>query len=980
MPPARAWTGLLRRLLLPFLLAAFFSGAAEAKRIGPDLEVYDPPFTRSDPAVAAILKAYDSERDDEVERLSRSLLDAREAKGAAPLARVEILFLLGRAEQDLKRPSEAESHYRAALALLKPLVGGKSGGAKKARQWAYYLEYHLREALEGQGRRREAGLLQSILPPPPPAPPGQESERAGVGDLPGIRVTACPGAPAPARVLSQAEQDRRDALESAALGAFHRQRYGEAEKALRDKLAFDLAAFGAPHCEVAVDRAMLADALFSKDMGANAEAEGLARQALTVFDSLPQPPPARLGTIHLLAEIVAARWGPRQAEPFLRRIYDGWETREDSRQKLEARADLAGNLYAQGRTGEAEALYRKALATAAAIHEENGDLALDIHVFLGFLAGGRGDDSAAIAEYRLACTVRGEYAAQASRGSRATLLASDETKQAGSCALRRALALRRWAEAGGGPAAGDRPDALRAEAFEAAQGALPSPSADALARSSARIAAARSGQGALAERFEEALRRRDAAGGPRRPSWDASETPSSLSQEERDRLDAEIADLATRLAAADPRFWDLRAPRPLGLAALRRLLRPDEALVFFLVPPKHLFGLVFAVSRDAAGWAPLGMDGDALREKVAALRGGIDAHAYGVTPGGKPDDGYLQPYDRRLAYALYRALLGDAEIQKVVKPARVLIVVPTGPLTSLPPGLLVTAPPAGGDEDPAALRGTAWLLRDKAVALLPSVASLGTLRRPAAAALERPVEPLLAFADPDFPGAAAGAGRGEEARRGYDAYYRGGEPDLAALKRLPRLAHTRQEALALAAALDAPATDVLTGRDASRGELMARSADGRLARARVIEFATHGLVGGAGDGLAEPALVLAAGATPRDWLLTASDAATLRIDADWVLLSACNTASPDGGGAEGLSGLVRGFFHAGASALLVSHWSVQDEAASRLIPRTLLLQRDGRVGRAEALRRASLELLDAPGGDFAHPFFWAPFTLVGDPF
>jgi CHAT domain-containing protein len=127
-------------------------------------------------------------------------------------------------------------------------------------------------------------------------------------------------------------------------------------------------------------------------------------------------------------------------------------------------------------------------------------------------------------------------------------------------------------------------------------------------------------------------------------------------------------------------------------------------------------------------------------------------------------------------------------------------------------------------------------------------------------------------------------------------------------------------------------------------------------------------------------LVLAAGATPRDWLLTASDAATLRIDADWVLLSACNTASPDGGGAEGLSGLVRGFFHAGASALLVSHWSVQDEAASRLIPRTLLLQRDGRVGRAEALRRASLELLDAPGGDFAHPFFWAPFTLVGDPF
>jgi CHAT domain-containing protein len=986
MPPAGFFGTCVKRLLLPLLILLAVSAPADAKRLGLDLEVYDPPFARSDPAVAAILKAYDAERDDEVERLSRRLVEAREARAAAPLDRVEALFLLGRAVQDQQRPSEAESHYRAALALLKPLVGGKDRRAKTARQWAYYVEVHLRPALTAQGRLREARLLQSILPPAPA--PRQEPERGGlvssgteqaVTSVAPIRTTPCPGAPAPLRALSQAEQDRREAWDSAAFGGFRKQHFDAAEKALRDKLAFDLAAYGEPHCEVAVDRAMLADALFRRH--AEAEAVRLARQAVAAFDALPQPPPARLATIGLLADIVASQSGPRAAEPFLRRIYDARETQGNSREKLYARVDLAGNLYAQGRSSEAEALYRKALATAAAIGEERGDLALDIRVFLGFLAGNRGDDATAVAEYRTACTVRGEYAAQAGRGSRATLLATDEAKQAGSCTLRRALALRRWAESGGGSAAGDRPPALLAEAFEAAQTALPSPSADALARSSARIAAAHSGQGALAERFEDALRRRDAAGGPRRPSWNYWDTAdtSPLAEEERERLDGEIADLATRLAAADPRFWDLRSPRPLGLAALQGLLRDDEALIFFMVPPKQLVGLVFAVSRNAAAWAPLGYSGDALREKVAALRGGIDARAYGVTPDGKPQREYLKPFDRRLAFDLYRALFGDAGIQAVLKPAHNWIVVPTGPLTSLPPGLLVTAPPSGDDDDPEALRTTAWLLRDKAAALLPSVASLRTLRQLQTAMHETAVEPLLAFADPDFAGAEGVADRGGDARRGYDYYYRNGEPDLSALKRLHRLGHTREEALALAAALDAPPADVLTGRDASRRELMARNADGRLARARVIEFATHGLVGGPGDAQAEPALVLASGATPRDWLLTASDAATLRINADWVLLSACNTASPDGGGAEGLSGLMRGFFHAGASALLVSHWSVQDEAASRLIPRTLLLQRDGKLGRAEALRRASLELLDTPGGDFAHPFFWAPFTLVGDP-
>ena len=160
---------------------------------------------------------------------------------------------------------------------------------------------------------------------------------------------------------------------------------------------------------------------------------------------------------------------------------------------------------------------------------------------------------------------------------------------------------------------------------------------------------------------------------------------------------------------------------------------------------------------------------------------------------------------------------------------------------------------------------------------------------------------------------------------------------------------------------------------------MARNADGRLAHTRIIEFATHGLVAGDGDGIAEPALVLAAGPTPRDWLLTASDAAGLRLDADWVLLSACNTASPDKTGAEGLSGLARGFFYAGASALLISHWSLADDTASAMVPNAIRLHADRGLGRAQALRRASLAILDDRRFDHTHPFYWAPFVLVGEP-
>ena len=117
-----------------------------------------------------------------------------------------------------------------------------------------------------------------------------------------------------------------------------------------------------------------------------------------------------------------------------------------------------------------------------------------------------------------------------------------------------------------------------------------------------------------------------------------------------------------------------------------------------------------------------------------------------------------------------------------------------------------------------------------------------------------------------------------------------------------------------------------------------------------------------------------------DGLLTASEVTQLKLDADWVVLSACNTAAgvrelTDG---DSLSGLARAFFYAGARAVLVSHWAVDSEAAVALITKAFDEMKAGRkVGRAEALRRSMVALIER-GGRYAHPAVWAPFVVTGE--
>jgi len=329
-------------------------------------------------------------------------------------------------------------------------------------------------------------------------------------------------------------------------------------------------------------------------------------------------------------------------------------------------------------------------------------------------------------------------------------------------------------------------------------------------------------------------------------------------------------------------------------------------------------------------------------------------------------DGKLKPFDTADAAALYDRLL--APLGERLKGATHLIAVPAGPLLSLPLGLLVTRAPAAAED----YAQTGWLGRDVAISVVPAVSSLASLRRvPGRSASTRP---FLGFGDPDFAGA-PGATRGLQALG--DLCRQGAPVDTALVRELPRLRETARELEQIAAALGADRASVITGAGAT--ERAVRSAS--LADYRVVAFATHGLLPGELRCKSEPALALTPPATATaadDGLLDASEVALLELDADWVLLSACNTAGPDGKlGGESLSGLARAFFYAGARSVLASHWAVASRATVALTTGAFgAMARDATLGRAEALRRSAMTLASAK--ETAHPFFWAPFVLVGD--
>jgi CHAT domain-containing protein len=256
---------------------------------------------------------------------------------------------------------------------------------------------------------------------------------------------------------------------------------------------------------------------------------------------------------------------------------------------------------------------------------------------------------------------------------------------------------------------------------------------------------------------------------------------------------------------------------------------------------------------------------------------------------------------------------------------------------------------------------------------LPAVISLKALRRHGKAPTTGQ-QPFLGIGNPVLSGSEG------DLRGGAQATVDAETSPITALRKLPALPDTADELLSIARTLGGSPEAIYLQHAATEANLKQLPLD----RYRVLGFATHGLLGGEIKGLIEPGLVLTPpvnASEADDGFLAASEVAQLKLNADWVVLSACNTAGSDGVvGSSRLSGLAKSFFYAGARSLLVSHWPVISSATTRLITDTFTLHAANRqLGKAGALRQAMLNMINSEyDPEYAHPAFWAPFVIVGE--
>ncbi len=551
------------------------------------------------------------------------------------------------------------------------------------------------------------------------------------------------------------------------------------------------------------------------------------------------------------------------------------------------------------------------------------------------------------------------------------------------------------------------PEVLRSEAFEAAQYAQISGAAAAVDRVTARFAAGGGPLAVLEQQRDKKLAEIEAVD---RQFSALIERGAQVPEEERRALTQrraalrdEVTAIEAKIAKDFPQYFDLTRPKALDIAAVQKLLNPDEAMVVILVSDDASF--TWAVTREKATWSRSeAMKDAALADKVNQLRASMEvdgargsgrapppgAGAAAAAPQGKA-------FDRKLAHEIYKELI--APVEDVLAGKQVLLTNVSGALTSLPLALLVTAPPQGADTDPSAVATSPWLIDKYALAELPSVSSLRALRclliaNPADAHPGCDTKATSTSYAQARAGAISLAAYGAPTLLGQytPATGRSVTPDLAGQMYKGKLADT-EKLRALAYLPQAKAELESLGKTfGTRAEVVLGDAATETAvktsksipSARFVVFSTHGLLATEVGDNAEPGLVFTPPKTATaedDGLLTASEVASLKLSADLVALSACNTAASSGkAGAEGLSGLARSFFFAGARSLLVSHWAVSDAATSLLMQQTFdNIQKGDISGRARALQAAMKTVRSEGTGQFVSPKYWAAFTLVGEP-
>nr|MBC8360259.1 CHAT domain-containing protein [Candidatus Desulfatibia profunda] len=435
----------------------------------------------------------------------------------------------------------------------------------------------------------------------------------------------------------------------------------------------------------------------------------------------------------------------------------------------------------------------------------------------------------------------------------------------------------------------------------------------------------------------------------------------------------ELDELIVKLRKDYPDYASIRYPEPVKAGNIP--LRSNEVLLAYKVNPGKTYLWIIEKGKDTSA-IEIDVSREELIQRVGEFRGFME----------NPDS--LEAYDPEKGQTLGRLLLGEALSR--IDPAKNIIITPDGVLNILPFEALIVGKTSN----------TVQYLGEKyKISYYPSASVMATMRR----FKESPKSsnPLFALGDPVY----------DDSDLRY-SLKKSGNIALAAADKtpglnlrsalvrsgfsLPRLPETRDEVLRIGELFGYKTNDpnIKLDMDATKSELLKSN----LGNYRFIHFATHGILSGDIPYILEPALVLTqpGNRNPEDGFLKMSEILELKLNADAVVLSACKTALGKEIAGEGVVGLSRAFMLAGSKSVIVSLWSVESNSTAVLMKSFYSHLKPGR-SKEEALRLAKQELKNQSlisddlsrgvkivGRDkktqtsTAHPFFWAPFILIGE--
>jgi CHAT domain-containing protein/Tfp pilus assembly protein PilF len=788
----------------------------------------------------------------------------------------------------------------------------------------------------------------------------------------------------------------------------------EAEAVIRRALSIQQKSLPPDHPDLALVLNNLGDTLSGQERFE--EAEAVFRQSLAIRE---KGGPAAIASVATVLDNLSVLFETQkryaEAEPLARRSLAINEQHYGSEHPSVAVGlnNLGVILDNQSRHDAAEPLLRRALAIRQkTLGDTHPDVAIQ-YSNLGANQLDRRDWRGAYASFKQATAIwlKRRAALASSDRSGGTAHGSSEIDRNADAFLglvRAADALR-----GTGQAGSD--NELNEVAFDAAQWAMGSAAAGAVQQLGARLLAGNAAMATLAREqqdlgnrwvaLDKALLAALATAGEQRDTEAIAELRNDL-----DVTAKRLGEIEAELAKAFPDYAALIAAKPLRLADVRAQLGPAQTLVIVL--PMRAGTYVWAVTRDEVRWQRRDLPTAVANDQVRALRCGLDlaawqgaAAAFCQQQFGPLAQGAMLPFDPVRAHTLYRTLF--AGIEPLIE-GHELLLVSSGAFTTLPMHVLVTEPPPAGAVAAGAFRSIAWLAKQSTITVLPSVASLVALS--SVGTPSQATKPYLGIGNPLLGGpdgndrrawklaSCADVGDGSLALAPVTRVLTPAPgPGLAAarsliaLRRAAPLPETAAELCTVAQALGGTTQDdVLLGARSTESVVKAMDSDKRLSNYKIVHIATHGLIAdetrSLREELSEPALLLTppdgepdvAALARDDGLLTASEVMLLKLDADWVVLSACNTASGGSIKAQALSGLARAFFFAGARSLLVSHWPVYSDAAVKLTTSAFSALKDNpERGRAAALQVAMKSLITSTTAFEAHPSFWAPFVVVG---